>query len=421
MGADFHLKPEPKKIFLMKTYELAIIGAGPAGLMAAISAAPIKKSIILLEKNEFIGRKIFTTGNGRCNLTNKNISAKRYHGASEAFIKSILGKFDQHQTINFFESLGVALKEEDHGRIFPRSNQASTIVEALKYALEESKITIKTNTTVKSVYKSNDFLIKTEDGQSFEAKKVILSTGGKAAFQFGSSGDGIYWASKFGHNIIPIFASLVPIETRQSWVKEVQGIKIEAKITTKVDNETIYESFGDCLFTDFGLSGPAVMAQAGKISPLLNNNLVKICIDLYPEITEQVLSQKIEQIFKKSSSRTLLISLLGLFPSKLVPVILSLAGLDQNTKVSEISINDRLKIVHCIKNAELSVKKVRPLKEAQVSRGGIDTTEIDQNTLESRLIKGLYFAGEIMDVDGDSGGFNLQWAWSSGFVSGKAS
>ena len=206
----------------------------------------------------------------------------------------------------------------------------------------------------------------------------------------------------------------------ESWPKKAQGIKIEAKITSKVGSETIHESFGDCLFTNYGLSGPAVMAQAGKISPLLSNNSVKIYIDLYPEITEQVLNKKIEQIFKSSTERTLLIFLLGLFPAKLVPVILSLAGLNQNKKASEISVNDRQKLINCIKRAELSVKKVRPLKEAQVSRGGIDTTEIDQNTLESKLIKGLYFAGEIMDVDGDSGGYNLQWAWSSGFVSGKA-
>ncbi|MHB1377207.1 MAG: BaiN/RdsA family NAD(P)/FAD-dependent oxidoreductase [Candidatus Humimicrobiaceae bacterium] len=403
----------------MKTYELAVVGAGPAGLMAAIAAAQKGKKVILLEKNEFIGRKILATGNGRCNLTNKNISIDSYHGASDAFIKNILGKFNQVQTMDFFESLGVALKEEDHGRIFPRSNQASTIVTALKQAIEGSNITIKTNVIVKSVDKCSYFVIKTENGQRFEAKRLILSTGGKAAFQFGSSGDGIFWANKLGHKIVPIFAALVPIETKETWVKEVQGIKIEVKITTKVDNETVQESFGDCLFTHFGLSGPAVMAQAGKISPLLDSNSVKIFIDLYPEITEQNLDQKIEQIFKNNSKKTLNNSLIGLFPAKLVPVILSLAEVDQDKNAAEISKTDRLKIVRCIKEMELTVKKVRPLKEAQVSRGGIDTTEINQNTLESKLIKGLYFAGEIMDVDGDSGGYNLQWAWSSGFVAGQ--
>jgi len=402
----------------METYELAIIGAGPSGLMAAIAATRKGKNVILLEKNELIGRKILATGNGRCNLTNKNTSEESYHGASKVFIKNILRKFNQAQTMDFFESLGVALKEEDHGRIFPRTNQASTVVTALKHAIEGSSITIRTNTTVKSVDKCSYFVLKTVDGQSLKTKKLILSTGGRAAFQFGSSGDGIYWASRLGHNVVPVYASLVPIETRETWVKEVQGIKIEAKVTTKVGNKKIQESEGDCLFTHYGLSGPAVMAQAGKIAPLLNDNTVKIFIDLYPEITEQHLYKKIEQIFENNSKKTLIDSLLGLFPAKLVPLILSHAGLDQNEKVSGISKISRQKIVHCIKGMELTVKKVRPLKEAQVSRGGIDTAEIDEETLESKLIKGLYFAGEIMDVDGDSGGFNLQWAWSSGFVAG---
>ncbi len=401
----------------METYDLAILGAGPAGLMAA--ATQKRENVILLEKNEFIGRKILATGNGRCNLTNKNISADNYHGASKAFIKNILGKFNQVQTMDFFESLGVALKEEDHGRIFPRSNQASTIVTALKHVIDESGITVKTNTKVKSVDRCGDFVIKTENGQNFKAKKLILSTGGKAAFQFGSSGDGIFWANKFGHNIIPVFAALVPIETMETWVKEVQGIKIEAKVTAEVNGKTIQESTGDCLFTQFGLSGPAVMAQAGIISPLLNNNSVKIFIDLYPEITEQHLDKKIEQIFESSGKKTLNNSLLGLFPAKLVPVILNLAEVDQNKNATGISKTERLKIIRCIKGMELTVKKVRPLKEAQVSRGGVDTTEINKDTLESKLIKGLYFAGEIMDVDGDSGGYNLQWAWSSGFAAGQ--
>ena len=404
----------------METYELAIIGAGPAGLMAAITASQKCRDIILLEKNEFIGRKVLATGNGRCNLTNKNISSDNYHGASAAFIESILRKFNQDQTMGFFESSGVALKEEDRGRIFPRSNQASTIVEAFKNAIEESDITLKTGINVKSVNRGSCFTIKTEEGQIFEAKKLILSTGGKASFQFGSSGDGIFWAGKLGHRIVPVFAALVPIETREIWVKEIQGIKIDAIITTKVDNKTIQKSSGDCLFTNFGLSGSAVMAQAGKISPLIGINTVKIFIDLYPEITEENLDQKLDQIFKINIRKTLSNSLAGLFSARLVPVILNLAEVDQNINASKISKTERHRIVKCIKGMELTVKKVRPLKEAQVSCGGIDTAEINQNTLESKLIKGLYFAGEIMDVDGDSGGFNLQWAWSSGFTAGQS-
>ena len=259
----------------MKTYDLAVIGAGPAGLMAAIVAARKGLSVILLEKNEFVGRKILATGNGRCNLTNINISAGRYHGANNDFVSSILKKFDQLQTINFFESLGVVLKEEDQGRIFPRSNQASTIVDALKYALKESGVTTLTGVKVKAIGKNKDFFIKDENSQIFNAKKVIFATGGKAAFQFGSSGDGFFWSRKFGHNIIPVFAALVPVETLETWVKEVQGIKIDAKIVSKAGGEIIHESSGDCLFTEYGLSGPAVMAQSGKIAPLLNNNISK--------------------------------------------------------------------------------------------------------------------------------------------------
>lgn len=403
----------------MKIYDLAIIGAGPAGLMAAVTAAKKGKEVILIEKNEQIGRKILATGNGRCNLTNKNLYLQKYHGSNSDFIQSVLEKFDQNQTIGFFESLGVALKEEDRGRIFPRSNQALTIVEALKHLLEKYKVTVKTEITVKSVEKNNNFLIRSENGEVFESKKLALTTGGKAAFGFGSSGDGIFWSSKFGHTIIPIFAALVPIESNETWVKEVQGVKVESRITSKIDSKIIKETFGDCLFTHFGISGPAVMAQAGEISPLLEKNQIKIYLDLYPEMSELDLDGKIEKIFKNNGKRNVGNSLIGLFPAKLVPIILRFAEIDQQKNASEISKTDRKKIVRGIKELTLTVKKVRPLKEAQVSRGGINTNEVNPDTLESKIVKGLYFGGEILDVDGDSGGFNLQWAWSCGYVIGQ--
>lgn len=403
----------------MKTYDLTIVGAGPAGIMAAITAAKNGKMVLLIEKNDCIGRKILATGNGRCNLTNNNIETKRYHGATPKFIQTVLNNFDQHQTIEFFESLGVALKEEDRGRIFPRSNQASTIVEALKHLLEKYKVDVMTETTIKSIEKDDNFVIKSENGEQFLAKNLLLSTGGRAAFQFGSSGDGIFWAKKMGHSVIPIYPALVPIETEEAWVKDVQGIKVEANITSKINSKIIKESFGDCLFTHYGISGPAVMAQAGEISPLIETNHVTITLDLYPESSEAELDKKIEEIFKNHGKRNIANCLLGLFPAKLVPEILQLAKVNPHTNASEASKSDRLRIVKQIKNLVLTVKKLRPLKEAQVSRGGISTDEVNVNSLESKIIKGLYFAGEILDVDGDSGGFNLQWAWSSGFVAGN--
>lgn len=403
----------------MKNYDAIVIGAGAAGLMTAYFA-PINKNILLLEKNEFVGRKILATGNGRCNLTNKNITIDRYHGATPDFIKEILDRFTQDQTIELFENFGVILKEEERGRIFPRTNQATTVVEALKHAIERENITVKTGAEVKEINKiDGKFIVKTNK-ESFGATKLILTTGGKASFQFGSSGDGLFWAKNLGHKIIPIFAALVPLETNEVWVKEVQGIKVEAKVTTQMNNEILMQTQGDVLFTHFGLSGPAIMAQAGRISPFVENNNIEIILDLYPEISEQELDHKLVNIFSLNNKKSIKNALIGLFPAALVPIVLGLSDVSLQKNAAELSKIERQKIVKTIKNLKLSVKKVRPLKEAQVSRGGIDTAEVKVKNLESTIIKNLYFAGEILDVDGDSGGFNLQWAWSSGYVVGSS-
>jgi predicted Rossmann fold flavoprotein len=404
----------------MKTSDVIIVGAGPAGMMAAITAARAGRRVVLLEKNDSVGRKILATGNGRCNLTNVNATVDRYHGATPEFIDGILKQFTQFETMEFFESQGVALKEEERGRVFPRTNQASTIVEALVHALDEAGVEVATGVTVKSIEKNNYFIVKAEDGRSFEAPKLILATGGKAAFPLGSSGDGLYFAQKLGHNLVPIYAALAPLETQEEWVKDVQGVKVEAKVTTWDGDDKLRETSGDVLFTHFGLSGPAVMAQAGTVAPLVDDNKITIELDLYPELSEQELDDKIEVIFKASAKKSVKNALLGLFPAATCPILTKLAQVDGERKVAEISRADRLKIVRTIKALTLTIKKVRPLKEAQVSRGGVDTIEVNPLSLESKIVPGLYFAGEILDVDGDSGGFNLQWAWASGHACGVA-
>lgn len=403
----------------MKSYDVGIIGAGPAGMMAAITAARAGKRVILIEKNDSVGRKLLATGNGRCNLTNRNISLDRYHGADSLFIETVLDRFDPAETIKFFESMGVLVKEEDNGRIFPRSNQASTIVETLNQVLSENKVVVKAGSPVKAIEKENRFTIRTEDGDIIVADKLILTTGGKAAFQFGSSGDGIFWAEKFGHNIEAIYASLVPVETQETWTGDIQGVKIEARVRSFVDGKMIRESCGDCLFTHFGLSGPAIMAQSGQIASICGDSEVKIHLDLLPEMSDKELDEKLEEIFRNNGRRDIKNAIIGILPAKLAITILENSGINLRKNAAELSKKERLAIVQGIKDMVLSVKKVRPLKEAQVSRGGVDTLEIDPKTLESKLVRGLYFAGEIMDVDGDSGGFNLQWAWSSGFVAGQ--
>lgn len=404
----------------MDKFHIAIIGGGAAGSMVAISACSDDSSVVLIERNNRIGKKILTTGNGRCNLTNTNISVDRYHGANPKFISSVIGEFDHKKTMVFFESLGIILKEEDNGRIFPRNNQASAVRDALEYELQRKNVCIKTNSLVRKIKKNIDWQILLENGQEIRAKKLIIATGGKAAHQFGSSGDGYYWAEKFGHKIIATYPALVPMETEEKCFKEIQGIKIEGRVSISSSNKVIGQKQGDILFTHFGLSGPAVMAQARIIASKIESDKLKIHLDLFPEITDKKLDEKIKKIFEVNGAKFVKNCLGGAIPASLAVVILKNINIDPDKKAATISKLDREKIVTILKNIELTPKKLLPFKEAQVTSGGICADEINSETLESKIVQGLYFAGEIIDVDGDSGGFNLQWAWSSGHLAGTS-
>ena len=400
-------------------FALAIIGGGPAGIMAALAA--IKSPIVLIEKNEAVGRKILATGNGRCNLTNRFAEVSRYHGGDPKFIEGVLKKFNQFAVMKYFENLGVVLKEEDYGRIFPRTNQAQTIVDALTHKLTEKKILVKTNCDVKKINKTkNGFEIVTRPSTSLDnardkslgtstilARKIVLATGGKAAAHLGTTGDGYYWAELLGHKITPIFPALVPLETVEAWPKEISGLRVEGKSTVTIDGKIISEKSGDILFTHFGLSAPAVMAHAGTIAPHLGKN-VQIHLDLFPETSEKELDNLLAKIFASTGKKSLKNSLSGLIANNLSPMILKLLELSETKKTAEVSKIDRIKIARRLKDLTLQIKGLRPFKEAQVTSGGMDLSDIDINTLESKKTPGLYFAGEILDVNGDSGGFNLQ-------------
>lgn len=402
----------------MKIFEVAIIGAGPAGIMATITAGKEGKSVLLLEKNEDIGRKILATGNGRCNLTNKNITIDRYHGSNKDFIQKVLSSFDQNKTIDFFENQGVLLKEEDRGRIFPRTNQAVTIVEALRHALDKENITVKTGEEVKDITKDLDWKIKT-NLNTFVAKKLILTTGGKAAHFLGSTGDGLFWARRLGHSIEPAFASLAPIETVESWPKEAQGIKADVRATGLHGGEVLAQVEREIIFTHYGVSGPGAMHLAGHLAPFAENGDAKIEIDFYPESAENELDAILAKILEANAKKTVKNALLGILPAGLLPIILKNAGVNENQKAAELSKEKRKRIIKELKQTSLKVKKIRPLKEAQVTKGGVSLSDVNPKTLKSLITPGLYFAGEILDVNADSGGFNLQWAWSSGFLAGK--
>lgn len=406
----------------MNKFDVAIIGGGAAGMMAAITASKYGKLVLLVEKNPELGRKVLATGNGRCNLTNRGAEKSRYHGANPEFIESVLKNFDPKKVMEFFESLGVLLKEEDKARIFPRTNQASTIVNTLTHELGESKVKIVLGNQVHKLNKVNDhFEINLASGDKYESDKLIITTGGKSSEHLGTTGDGYFWAKNFSHTVTPLFPALTPIETIETWPQEIQGLKVEGRTTTTVDSKMVFEKDGDILFTHFGLSGPAVMAHAGKVAPLLSAHKVLIHIDLFPDDSVKNLDEKIVKIFNANGKKTVKNALSGIIPSNLIPVMLTLLNIDQNKKTAEVGKVDREKIVQSLKDLTLTVKAVRPFKEAQVTSGGISVSEINNDTLESKKVSGLYFAGEILDVDGDSGGFNLQWAWSSGYLAGKNS
>jgi predicted Rossmann fold flavoprotein len=402
----------------MNKYDIAIIGGGAAGSIAGIFSSKNKR-VILIERNDKIGKKILATGNGRCNITNINTSYSKYYGATPKFIDIVLNKFNVKKTMSFFNGLGLILKEENEGRIFPRNNQAQSVVDAINHELNRRNVTIKTNSLVRKIAKSSTWEITLEDGEKIIADKLIVTTGGKAAYQFGSSGDGYFWLDKLGHHIIDTYPALVPIETKEIWVKLAQGIKIEGKIATILDNKQIFEKTGDILFTHYGISGPAAMAQARFIAPNINKN-IKIHIDIFPDKSAHEIDEMLREIIDTSGKKSIKNCLSGAIPNNLSNLLLKNLNIDPDSKSAEISKINRKKIAETLKNIELTPLKLRSLKEAQVTSGGIDTKEINPDTMESKIIPNLYLAGEIIDVDGESGGYNLQWAWSSGYLAGTS-
>lgn len=403
----------------MKRYDIIIIGAGPAGMIAGISASQNGKSVLLIEKNYKLGRKVLATGNGRCNVTNRFADKFHYHGASPEFVAKVLSQFDQHQVMKFFEGLGVLLKEEDNGRMFPRTNQAETIVNALAEKLKEKKVEMILGQPVIDLTKIDDlFLIKLKNGEEFSADKVILTTGGKASEQYGANGDGYIWASNFGHHITPLYPALVPLETQERWPKGLAGLKVSGRVKVETDNQILGKKEGEVLFTHFGLSGPPILFLSSLISPILGEKTVKIHLDLFSESTANNLDDKLEKIFKSNGKKSVKNALAGVAPANFISVFLKNLNIGPEKKAAEVSKIERGKIVSGFKDIILTVSALRPFSEAQTTVGGVETKEFNPATLESKIIPGLYLAGEILDVNADSGGFNLQWAWSSGYLAG---
>lgn len=400
-----------------------IVGGGAAGMVAAIAARRKGAEVTLLERNARVGKKLLATGNGRCNLTNINMDISHFHGMNPKFAYSVLKRFDLHQTIELFEYLGVAHKVEEAGKVFPVSDQASSVLDVLRYELEQIGINTVTEAEVNEIKKSNNyFTVVTTNSKKFYGERVIITTGGKASPQLGSNGSGYALAQKLGHHIIEPFAALVQLKLNADFLKQIKGVKFIGNAEIIADNKTVKKEQGEILFTDYGISGPPILNLSRTAGELLKRNeKVWVKVNLFYNMLREVLETKLITRIELQPKKTLSFSFVGLINKRLIPVVLKEAGIeDINKPAGNLTANERRKIINILQDWRFEVTGTNGWTGAQATAGGIDIKEINQKNLESKRVPGLYFAGEVVDIDGDCGGYNLQWAWSSGYVAGES-
>ncbi len=405
-----------------KSRHVLVVGGGAAGMTAAVSAKRLGADVTILEKNPRVGKKILATGNGRCNYTNINTDINYYHGNNPKFAYSVLSNFTVEDTIRFFEKLGIQHKVEDLGKVFPMSDQASSILDVFLYELNELGVNTICDSFVKDIAREkNGFAIKLESGKEYRGDRVIIAAGGKAMPSSGSDGSGYDLAKKLGHTVTDIFPALVQIMLEGSLFRRIEGVKFVGAAEIIHNNNSVAKDKGDILFANYGVSGPPILQISRKAGELLNEGkeaYLKITImDMMPK---EELRRIIKKRFQTGSKKPVDFSLVGLINKRLIPVVLKEAGINEHKRPSAgLSAREQEKIIDILTDWRFRIRGTKGWTSAQVTAGGVDTGEIDQSTMESKLVKGLYFAGEIMDIDGQCGGFNLQWAWSSGFIAGR--
>lgn len=401
--------------------KVVVIGAGPAGMMAAITASKNNNEVILLDGNDRLGKKLFITGKGRCNVTNnKDISEFfDYIPGNPYFLYSSLYTFTNEDTMNFFEDQGIKLKVERGGRVFPESDKSSDIIKGLSKAIAKCNVKVMLNSKVSNIIKSGNKItgVEINNNNIINGDHFILCTGGASYPLTGSRGEGQKFAKNLGHTIKALKPSLVPIETKDSIVKQLMGLSLRnIELTIYEENKKVFKNLGEMIFTHFGISGPLVLSGSRFIK---NDKNYEIIIDLKPALDIKELDLRIQKDFKKYINKDFKNSLDDLLPKKLIPVIIKLSQIDENKKVNEITKEERRNLVNIIKNFKLKVKGLRPIEEAIVTAGGIDTKEIDPSTMKSKIIDNLSFAGEVIDVDAFTGGYNVQIAFSTGYIAGS--
>ena len=406
-----------------------IIGGGPAGMIAGISAANNGDKVTIIEKMDSCGKKLLITGKGRCNITNNTdingfIENTPCNGR---FLYGALNNFDNNDIINLLEKEKVKTKVERGGRIFPVTDKSQDVLNALLTMLKKLNVRILTNTQVTKIVVEKGIAkgVELNTGEKMNADKVILATGGKSYPVTGSTGEGYKLSKEIGHTIVDIKPSLIPLTSKSKECGELQGLSLRnVEIKLKNNDKIIYKDFGEMLFTHYGVSGPVILSSSAhlirykNVSELLKNGNIKLEIDLKPALTQEKLDLRILRDFQEVKNKEFKNSLDKLLPQKLIPVIVDKTGIKPYKRVNEITKEERLKIVKTLKCFEINISGVRPIEEAIITSGGISTKEINPKTMESKLIKGLYFAGEIIDVDCFTGGFNLQVAWSTGYTAG---
>ncbi|KEZ86297.1 FAD-dependent oxidoreductase [Clostridium sulfidigenes] len=401
--------------------QVVIVGGGPAGMMAAIAASKNNK-VILIEKNNKLGKKLFITGKGRCNVTNnKDISEFfDYIPTNPHFLYSALYTFTNEDTIKFFNERGVGLKVERGDRVFPSSDKSSDIIKAFEKTLMEKNIEIKLGIAVKELKVENNKITSVilDNDDYIECDNVILATGGASYPQTGSNGDGFRFCKSLGHNVVSIKPSLVPIEINEAWVKDLQGLSLRNVQLTLLDknNKIIFKEQGEMLFTHFGISGPLCLSASSLIKP---GKKYKIVLNLKPALSEKELDLRIQKDFLKYNNKDFKNALNDLFPQKLIPIMINLSKIPENQKVNSITKEQRKFFLNLISNLTMDVRGLRSIEEAIVTSGGIDTKEIDPSTMKSKVVSNLSFAGEVIDVDAYTGGYNVQIAISTGFIAGS--
>lgn len=402
-----------------------VIGGGAAGMFAAIAAAGNGHEVHVYEKNEKLGKKLFITGKGRCNITNACDMETLFDAVvtNSKFLYSSFYGYTNQNVIDFFEQIGVKTKVERGERVFPESDHSSDVIRALEAEMRRRAVQIHLYTEVRRVVSDEGrfSFIELADGSQIKGDSCIVATGGLSYQTTGSTGDGHRFAQENGHSVTPCMPALVPMTAKEDWVPRLQGLSLRNVSAVIYDGKKrLYEEFGEMLFTHYGVSGPLMLSASSIVGKKLREKELKLVIDLKPALSMEQLEKRVLRDFEENQNRQFKNAVGKLFPAKLIPVMIELSGIDEDKKVNIISREERQRFVSLIKNLPVTLTGLRGYNEAIITKGGVKVKEIDPGTMESKLVKGLYFAGEVLDLDAVTGGFNLQIAWSTGYAAGMS-